>query len=50
MNHCGIPSLTYGPLTKNIHGIDECVNLPSLKRVTQAIALFTAEWCGIAAE
>ncbi|MDN3718543.1 hypothetical protein QW131_03150 [Roseibium salinum] len=40
MNHCEIPSLTYGPLTKNIHGIDECVNLPSLKRVTQTIALF----------
>ncbi|MGX1498058.1 acetylornithine deacetylase [Labrenzia sp. MBR-25] len=48
MNHCGIPSLTYGPLTKNIHGIDECVNLPSLKRVTKTIALFTARWCGIA--
>ncbi len=48
VNHCGIPSLTYGPLTKNIHGIDECVNLPSLKRVTKAIALFTAGWCGIA--
>jgi len=50
MNHCGIPSLTYGPVTKNIHGIDECVNLPSLKRVTQTIALFTAEWCGIASQ
>ncbi|GAB4577130.1 MAG: ArgE/DapE family deacylase [Roseibium sp.] len=49
MNHCGIPSLTYGPVTRNIHGIDECVNLPSLKRVTRTIALFTAEWCGIAA-
>ncbi|WP_299811613.1 ArgE/DapE family deacylase [uncultured Roseibium sp.] len=47
MNHCGIPSLTYGPLTRNIHGIDECVNLPSLKRVTRTIALFTAQWCGI---
>lgn len=50
MNHCGIPSLTYGPLSKNIHGIDECVSLPSLKRVTKTIALFTADWCGIAPE
>jgi len=50
VNHCGIPALTYGPLTKNIHGIDECVNLPSLKRVTQTIALFAAEWCGLAPE
>jgi len=47
MNHAGIPALTYGPLSKNIHGIDECVNLPSLKRVTKSIALFTAAWCGI---
>ncbi|WP_428645376.1 ArgE/DapE family deacylase [Roseibium sp.] len=50
MNHCGIPALTYGPVTRNIHGIDECVNLPSLKRVTKTIALFAAEWCGIAAK
>lgn len=48
MNHCGIPALTYGPVSRNIHGIDECVNLPSLKRVTKTIALFAAEWCGIA--
>ena len=47
MNHSGIPALTYGPLTRNIHGIDECVNLPSLLRVTRTIALFTARWCGI---
>lgn len=50
MNHCGMPALTYGPLTRNIHGIDEAVNLPSLLRVTQTIALFTAEWCGISAK
>ncbi len=48
MNHCGIPALTYGPISRNIHGIDECVNLPSLRRVTKTIALFAAEWCGIA--
>lgn len=50
MNHAGIPALTYGPLSKNIHGIDECVNLPSLMRVTKSIALFTAAWCGISAK
>lgn len=48
-NHCGMPALTYGPVTRNIHGIDECVNLPSLKRVTRTIALFTAAWCGVSA-
>jgi acetylornithine deacetylase len=47
VNHAGLPALTYGPLSKNIHGIDECVNLPSLERVTKSIALFTAQWCGI---
>ncbi|MEO9527154.1 MULTISPECIES: ArgE/DapE family deacylase [Alphaproteobacteria] len=47
VNHCGIPALTYGPRTKNIHGIDECVDLVSLKRVTRTIALFTAQWCGV---
>ncbi len=47
MNHANIPALTYGPVSRNIHGIDECVNLPSLLRVTQTIALFTAQWCGI---
>ncbi|WP_346899247.1 ArgE/DapE family deacylase [uncultured Roseibium sp.] len=46
-NHAGIPALTYGPAAENIHGIDERVNLSSLKRVTETIALFTAGWCGI---
>lgn len=41
-----IPALCYGPVSRNIHGVDECVNLPSLRRITQAMALFIAEWCG----
>ena len=41
-----IPALCYGPISRNIHGFDECVNLPSVKRITQAVALFIAEWCG----
>jgi acetylornithine deacetylase len=41
------PTLTYGPIAKNIHGFDERVNLPSLQRVTNAMALFIAEWCGV---
>lgn len=41
-----IPALCYGPISRNIHGFDECVSLSSVKRVTQAIALFIAEWCG----
>ncbi|MGB8621631.1 MAG: ArgE/DapE family deacylase [Paracoccaceae bacterium] len=42
-----IPCLVYGPLAENIHGFDERVNLPSVKRVTGAIALFVADWCGL---
>jgi acetylornithine deacetylase len=42
-----MPALCYGPMSRNIHGIDECVNLPSVKRITQAMALFIAQWCGV---
>ena len=45
--HGGIPSLVYGPITGNIHGMDERVSLSSLKRVTGTLALFAAEWCGV---
>ncbi|MDN5785553.1 ArgE/DapE family deacylase [Pseudorhodobacter sp.] len=44
-----IPALCYGPISRNIHGIDECVSLASVKRITQAMALFIAEWCGVEA-
>ncbi len=42
----GIPALCYGPVSENIHGFDERVSLSSLQRVTGAIALFIADWCG----
>ncbi len=42
-----MPCLVYGPKAENIHGFDERVSLSSLKRVTGAIALFIAEWCGL---
>ncbi|MCF3932688.1 ArgE/DapE family deacylase [Acuticoccus sp. M5D2P5] len=43
----GIPCLVYGPHSDNVHGFDERVSLSSLQRVTGAIALFIAEWCGV---
>ena len=43
----GIPALVYGPHAVDIHGFDERVELDSLRRVTQAIALFVADWCGL---
>ncbi|MRX51048.1 ArgE/DapE family deacylase [Paracoccus sp. S-4012] len=41
-----IPALCYGPVSRNIHGFDEWVSLQSLRWITQAMALFIAEWCG----
>jgi acetylornithine deacetylase len=43
----GIPALVYGPISENIHGFDERVHVESVRRVTIAIALFIAEWCGV---
>jgi acetylornithine deacetylase len=45
--YAGIPALVYGPTSESIHGYDERVDIASTKRVTQAIALFVAEWCGL---
>ncbi len=42
-----IPTLCYGPTSRNIHGFDEAVELASVERITGAMALFVAEWCGL---
>ena len=42
-----IPALCYGPIGESIHGFDERVSVSSIQRVTTAIALFIAEWCGL---
>ncbi|MBN6039018.1 ArgE/DapE family deacylase [Amycolatopsis sp. 195334CR] len=42
-----LPCLVYGPVSEAIHGIDERVEVESIRRITTAIALFTAEWCGV---
>lgn len=41
------PAIVYGPLCKMPHGFDEAVDLDSLRRVTQTLALFIAGWCGV---
>ena len=41
------PALVYGPEARAIHGFNECVNLESMRRVTQSIALFIGQWCGL---
>jgi acetylornithine deacetylase len=47
--YAGIPALVYGPTADSIHGFDERVELDSVRRCTQAMALFIAEWCGLEA-
>jgi acetylornithine deacetylase len=42
-----IPVTVYGPLARNIHGIDEAVSLDSMKRVAATMAQFMADWCGV---
>ncbi len=42
-----IPAMVYGPISGDIHGFDEWVSIASIKRVTTAMALFIAEWCGL---
>ncbi|WP_087718549.1 ArgE/DapE family deacylase [Salinicola salarius] len=42
-----MPTLVYGPKSRDIHGFDECVHIESLRLVTKTIALFVADWCGI---
>jgi acetylornithine deacetylase len=41
------PCLVYGPISEKIHGFNERVSLASTQRITGAIALFIAEWCGL---
>jgi acetylornithine deacetylase len=43
----GIPALVYGPTADDIHGFNERVDLDSVRRITQAMALFIADWCGL---
>jgi acetylornithine deacetylase len=42
-----VPTLCYGPTSRGIHSVDECVSLSSVQRITAAMTLFIAEWCGI---
>lgn len=47
VNYGNMPTLIYGPVTENIHGFDERVNIESIRECTKSIALFIASWCGV---
>ncbi|MFD2704547.1 ArgE/DapE family deacylase [Salibacterium lacus] len=42
-----IPAVCYGPDGGNIHGVDEWVDLDTMKEVTKVYAAFLADWCGV---
>ncbi len=39
----------YGPVAKNIHGVDECVNIESIRQTLKTYALFISRWCELEA-
>ncbi len=45
--YANTPALVYGPTAEAIHGFNERVSLDSVRRITQATALFIADWCGL---
>ena len=42
-----LPVTVYGPVARNIHGIDEAVSLASMRRVAATLAQFIVDWCGV---
>ncbi len=42
-----IPVTCYGPVARDIHGIDEKVSIDSMQRVAEVMADFTGRWCGL---
>jgi acetylornithine deacetylase len=43
----GIPATCLGPKGGRMHGMDEYVELPTVKEVTRVIAAFILDWCGV---
>ncbi len=42
------PATCYGPIGGSYHGIDEWVSIDSMLNVGEVLALFAAQWCGLA--
>jgi acetylornithine deacetylase len=41
------PATCYGPVGRNIHAADECVNLSSVRNVTEVYIQLLSDWCGL---
>lgn len=44
-----VPVTCYGPLARNIHGIDEAVSIESMCKVSATMAVFLRDWCDLTA-
>ncbi len=42
-----VPVTCYGPVARDIHGVDEKVSIDSMQRVAEVLADFTGRWCGL---
>jgi acetylornithine deacetylase len=49
-NTLGVPALCYGPRARNIHGIDEAVELATIVAGARTLARFMAGWLGFVPE
>jgi acetylornithine deacetylase len=49
-NELGAPTLCYGPRARNIHGIDEAVELATIVAGARTLARFMAGWLGFVPE
>ena len=45
-NLVGIPTVAYGPRTRNLHGVDEAVELDSIVQGARTLTRFFADWLG----
>jgi acetylornithine deacetylase len=46
LNQVGIPAVAYGPRTRNMHGVDEAVELASITEGARTLTRFLADWLG----
>ncbi len=44
VNHFGVPAAAYGPRTRNMHGVDEAVDIASVATCAAAVARFLRSW------
>jgi acetylornithine deacetylase len=49
LNQFGVPAICYGPRVRNIHGIDEAVEIESIATGARVLARFIARYYGAAA-